>query len=211
MAKKRRAFEHSHTRMLLVIVDETAEVYCALFYAAGRVQHAGGRIQLLYVIEPENQFWEGVRRVQLEEQTNKARALFRLFRRELNNKGFDGVITEEVIRHGKQAEEILKHIDEDEDVSVLVLGASTEATGPGPLVATLTGGAIPIPVSMVRGDSAMLTKRPDPDAVALERSPRLFLVAIRILVYAVGRKNLIEDIKRLADKRDGGPRAQVLR
>ena len=43
MMKKRRAFEHDHTRKLLVIVDETQEVYCALFYAAGWVQHAGGR------------------------------------------------------------------------------------------------------------------------------------------------------------------------
>jgi nucleotide-binding universal stress UspA family protein len=155
MAKTRRAFEHSHTRKLLVIVDETPEVYCALFYAAGRVQHAGGRIQLLYVIEPEKQFWEGVRQAQLEEQTNRARALFRLFRRELNNKGFDGVVTEEVIRHGKKAEEILKQIEEDEDVSVLVLGASTEATGPGPLIAAFTGGAIAIPVTIVPGDSAI--------------------------------------------------------
>jgi len=59
-------------------------------------------------------------------------------RRELNNKGFEGVVTEEVIREGKKAEVILKQIDEDEDVSVLVLGASTEASGPGPLVAAFT-------------------------------------------------------------------------
>jgi nucleotide-binding universal stress UspA family protein len=159
MAKKRRACEQGHTRKLLVIVDETPEVYCALFYAAGRVQHVGGRVQLLYVIEPENQFWEGVRHVQLEEQTNKARALFRLIRRELNNQGFDGVVTEEVIRQGKKAEEILKQIDEDDDVSVLVLGASAEATGPGPLVAAVTGGPMagrfPIPVTIVPGDSAI--------------------------------------------------------
>jgi nucleotide-binding universal stress UspA family protein len=155
MTKKRRAFEHGHTRKLLVIVDETPEVYCALFYAAGRVQHAGGRVQLLYVIEPENQFWEGVRQAQLEEQTNKARAVFRLLRRELNNKGFAGVTTEEVIREGNKAEEILKQIEEDEDVSVLVLGASTEASGPGPLVTAFTGGAIPIPVTVVPGDSAI--------------------------------------------------------
>jgi nucleotide-binding universal stress UspA family protein len=86
---------------------------------ARRVQRAGGRVQLLYVIEPENRFWDGVRQAQLEEQTNKARALFRLFRRELKDQGFDGVIIEEVIREGKKAEEILKQIDEDEDVSVL--------------------------------------------------------------------------------------------
>jgi hypothetical protein len=47
----------------MVIVDETPEVEGALFYAAGRVLHAGGTILLLYVIEPEAQFWEGVRQV----------------------------------------------------------------------------------------------------------------------------------------------------
>ena len=155
MTKKRRAFEHGYTRKLLVIVDETPEVHCALFYAAARAQHAGGRVQLLYVIEPENQFWVGVRQAQLEEQTNKARAVFRLLRRELNNKGYEGVATEEVIREGKKAEVILKQIDEDEDVSVLVLGASTEAAGPGPLVAAFTGGPIPIPVTIVPNDSAI--------------------------------------------------------
>jgi nucleotide-binding universal stress UspA family protein len=155
MTKRRRAFEHDHTRKLLVIVDETPEVYCALYYAAGRVQHAGGRVQLLYVLESDNQFWEGVRQAQLEEQTNKARALFRLLRRELNNKGFEGVVAEEVIREGKKVEEILKQIDEDEDVSVLVLGASSEAGGPGPLIAAFTGGPIPIPVTIVPGDSAI--------------------------------------------------------
>ena len=42
---------------------------------------------LLYVIEPDNQFWDAVRQAQLEEQTNKANALFRLFRRKLSNDG----------------------------------------------------------------------------------------------------------------------------
>jgi nucleotide-binding universal stress UspA family protein len=80
MARKRRVFEEGHGRKLMVIVDESPEVELALFYAAGRVLHAGGSILLLYVIEPENQFWEGVRQVQLEEETNKARAIFRLLR-----------------------------------------------------------------------------------------------------------------------------------
>ena len=75
-----------------------------------------------------------MRQVQLEEQTNKARAMFRLFRRKLNNEGYEAVPTEEVIREGKKVEEILKQIDEDEDIAVLVLGASKEAAGPGPLV-----------------------------------------------------------------------------
>jgi nucleotide-binding universal stress UspA family protein len=155
MAKKRRIFEPGHGRKLMVVVDESPEVEGALLYAAGRVLHAGGNILLLYVIEPENQFWEGVRQAQLEEQTNKARAVFRLFRRKLNNEGYEAVQTEEVIREGKKLEEIVKQIDEDEDVAVLVLGASKEAAGPGPLVSGLASGLagkFPIPITIVPGD-----------------------------------------------------------
>ena len=159
MAKKRRIFEPGHGRKLMVIVDESPEVEGALFYAAVRVMHAGGRILLLYVIEPDNQFWEGVRQVQLEEQTNKARAIFRLFRRKLNNEGYERVPTDEVIREGKMVEEIVKQIDEDEDVAVLVLGASKETAGPGPLVSSLavgaTAGNFPIPITIVPGDLAV--------------------------------------------------------
>lgn len=159
MAKKRRVFEPGHGRKLMVVVDESPEVEGALFYAAGRVLHAGGSILLLYVIEPENQFWEGVRQAQLEEQTNKARAIFRLFRRKLNNEGYEAVRTEEVIREGKKAEEIVKQIDEDEDVAVLVLGASKEASGPGPLVSSMAAGALagkfPIPITIVPGALAI--------------------------------------------------------
>jgi nucleotide-binding universal stress UspA family protein len=159
MSKKRRIFEQGHARKLMVVVDETPEVEGALFYAAGRVLHAGGRVLLLYVIEPDNQFWQGVREVQLEEETNKARAIFRLFRRKLNNEGYESVPTDEVIREGKKVDEIIKHIDEDEDVAVLVLGASNEAQGPGPLVSSLAAGAMagkfPIPITIVPGDLAV--------------------------------------------------------
>src|SRR5215475_11386724 len=100
MARKRRVFEAGHGRKLMVVVDESPEVEGALFYAAGRAQHTGAQILLLYIIEPDNQFWDAVRQVQLEEQTNKAKALFRLFRRKLANDGFDAVPVEEVIREG---------------------------------------------------------------------------------------------------------------
>jgi nucleotide-binding universal stress UspA family protein len=159
MAKKRRIFEPGHGRKLMVIVDESPEVEGALFYAAGRVLHAGGCILLLYVIEPANQFWEGVRQAQLEEETNKAKAIFRLFRRKLNNDGYESVPTEEVIREGKMVEEILKQIDDDEDIAVLVLGASKEAVGPGPLVSSLAvgpnAGKFPIPITIVPGELAV--------------------------------------------------------
>jgi nucleotide-binding universal stress UspA family protein len=156
MTKKRRVFEQGHARKLLVIVDESPEVEGALFYAAGRALHTGGQIVLLYVIEPENQFWDAVRQAQLDEQTNKARALFRLFRRKLANAGCEKVALEEVIREGKLVDAILQQIEDDEDVAVLVLGASKESAGPGPLVSSLAmgnnAGKFPIPITIVPGD-----------------------------------------------------------
>ncbi|MGE3064837.1 MAG: universal stress protein [Hyphomicrobiaceae bacterium] len=156
MAKKRRVFEQGHGRKFMVIVDETPEVESALFYAAARMTHTSGKICLLYVIEPDNQLWGGVRQVQLEEATNKAKALFRLFRRKLNSAGFEAVVTEDVIREGSHVEQIIAQINEDEDIAVLALGAAVDAKGPGPLVSALLAGSsagnFPIPITIVPGD-----------------------------------------------------------
>lgn len=153
--KDRRSFEAGHHRKFLVIVDESKEVESALYFAASRCQRSGGQILLLYVIEPDNQFWGGVRAVQIEEETNKAKALFRMLRRKLTLEGFDGVVVEEVIREGKRVEGIRAQIDEDEDVAVLALGASTDAKGPGPLITALVAGSMagkfPIPITIVPG------------------------------------------------------------
>ena len=87
---KRRSFEAGHVRKFLLIVDDSQEVESALYYAASRIQHSSGTIVMLYVIEPqEYQHWMGVRQKQLEEETNTAKALFRLFRRKLSLAGFD--------------------------------------------------------------------------------------------------------------------------
>ena len=157
---KRRSFEAGHVRKFLLIVDDSQEVESALYYAASRIQHSSGTIVMLYVIEPqEYQHWMGVRQKQLEEETNTAKALFRLFRRKLSLAGFDPVVSEEVIREGNKAEEILRLIEEDEDVAILVLGAATDAKGPGPLVSSFAAGRaagnFPIPITIVPGHLAL--------------------------------------------------------
>ena len=43
-----------------------------------------------------------------------------------------GVMPERVIREGDKAEEMLKLIDEDEDIAALILAAGTGKEGPGP-------------------------------------------------------------------------------
>jgi len=158
--KQRRSFEEGHRRKFLIVVDESQEVECALYYAASRVQRSSGSIIMLYVIEPgELQHWAGVRQVQLEEETTKAKALFRLFRRKLTQGGFETIETEDVIREGRLAEEVVKLIAEDEDIAILVLGSSNDAQGPGPLVASLAAGraagGFAVPVTVVPGQLSL--------------------------------------------------------
>jgi nucleotide-binding universal stress UspA family protein len=158
--KPRRSFEEGHRRKFLIVVDESQEVESALYYAASRMQRSLGSIVMLYVIESgELQYWSGVRQVQLEEETTKAKALFRLFRRKLSLAGFETVETEDVIREGRLAEEVVNAIAEDEDIAVLVLAASVDAKGPGPLVASLAAGraagGFPVPVTVVPGQLSL--------------------------------------------------------
>lgn len=157
MTKLRRSFESGHRRKFLLVVDESAEVESALYFAASRIAHTDGVIVMLYVIEPQDfQHWMGVRQVQVDEETNKARALFRLFKRKLGLAGFDKVVTEEVIREGNKAEKILELIEDDEDIALLVLGAATDVKGPGPLVSSLASGShagkFAVPITIVPGN-----------------------------------------------------------
>lgn len=154
--KMRRSFEAGHRRKFLIVADNSPEVESALYYAASRVQRSSGTVVLLYVIEPERQtHWLGIREKQIEEETAKATALFRLFRRKLTNTGFTDIEVEEQIREGAKAEQIVQAIAEDEDIAILVLGASVDAKGPGPLVTTLAAGkgagSFPIPITIVPG------------------------------------------------------------
>jgi nucleotide-binding universal stress UspA family protein len=155
-SSRRSVHEAGHRRKFLVVVDETPEVESALYYAASRVSRAvdKGGLVLLYCIEPEVQLWGGVRQVQIEEQTKKAQALFRLFKRKLAAEGFDAVEAEEVIEEGPKVDVIRRVIERDTDIAVLALGASIELRGPGPLVSSLAGsqaGTFPVPITVIPG------------------------------------------------------------
>jgi nucleotide-binding universal stress UspA family protein len=155
--QRRSVFADGHHRKFLVVVDETPEVESALAFAANRIRRSGGSVTLLYVIEPpEFQDWLGVKDVYLEEQYATAKAVFRLFRRKLKAYGCEDAQAEDVIREGKKPEQILKHIQEDQDIAVLVLGASTDPKGPGPLVSSLAvgklAGSFPVPITIVPGN-----------------------------------------------------------
>ncbi len=149
-------FTDGHNRKFLVIVDESPEGEAALYYAARRAGRTGGRLALLFMIPPPSMsHWLGVEQAFREEQQNKASAVFRLRGRKLKSWGFD-IVPEEIVREGQLAGEIVKLIEEDREIGILVLGASTDPSGPGPLVSSLAAGAeagsFPIPITIVPGN-----------------------------------------------------------
>jgi nucleotide-binding universal stress UspA family protein len=108
---------------------------------------------MLRVIEPgdRNQQWLGVADIMMAEQQEAANAALDKFA--ARAKKIARITPDRVIREGDPAEEIVKLIDEDADIGILVLAAGTGNEGPGPLVTNLakTAGAFPIPVAIVPG------------------------------------------------------------
>jgi nucleotide-binding universal stress UspA family protein len=152
--KKRKSQEEGHSRKFLVVVDGTPECGRALHFAARRAEHSGGRVTLLTVISPADfQHWLGVENIMREEAREEAEEMQVRMIKEV--KTYCDLTPDSLVREGDKAEEIVGLIEEDEDMAILVLGASTDSAGPGPLVAMLANAAstsFPIPVTIVPGD-----------------------------------------------------------
>jgi len=156
MSRKRRSYETGHKPKFMVVVDETEECDRAIYFASRRAARIGGAVVLLQVIETEgrNQQWLGVADIMKAEALEAANAA--LDRAAARANGAAGITAERVIREGDRSEEILKLIDEDEDIAYLVLAAGTGKEGPGPLVSSLgkIAGTFPIPIAVVPGHLA---------------------------------------------------------
>jgi nucleotide-binding universal stress UspA family protein len=153
MSLRRRSYEPGHSPKFMVVIDDTPECDRALYFASRRSLRIGASVLMLRVIEmhDRNQQWLGVADIMRAEAHEEANAA--LDRSAARASSISGRMPERVIREGDEAEEILKLIEEDEDVAVLILAASSNTEGPGPLVSSLakTAGSFPIPVAIVPG------------------------------------------------------------
>ncbi len=153
MSAKRRSYEAGHKPKYLVIIDDSPECDRAVYYASRRAARNDAGLIMLRVIEPHdrNQQWLGVAEVMRAEAHEEANTALSRFAGRVN--GIAGITPERAIREGEKVEEILKLIEEDEDIAVLVLAAGTGKEGPGPLVSSLgkTIAGFPIPVAIVPG------------------------------------------------------------
>jgi nucleotide-binding universal stress UspA family protein len=153
MSKKRRSYESGHSPKFLVVIDDTPECDRALYFASRRSLRIGATVVMLRVIETHdrNQQWLGVADIMRAEAHEEAGTV--LDRHAARSSSITGAQPERVVREGEKADEVLKLIDEDEDIAALILAAGTGKEGPGPLVSSLikTAGTFPVPVAIVPG------------------------------------------------------------
>ncbi len=154
MPRRRQSHEPGHRRKFLVVADDTPECDRALYYAARRAARTGGGVVMLSVLELADvqSQWLGVAELMRAEATDKAEARQDLLASRA--KGIAGIEPERLIREGAIADEILKLIEADEDIAILVLAAGTGNEGPGPLISSLVRGmwaGLSVPVTIVPG------------------------------------------------------------
>lgn len=140
-------------RKFLVLLDDTPEMLNAIRYAALRAARTGGGVEMLAVIDSEGfQHFLGVAEVMRAEAREKIEAHFQIFKDRMEK--HEGVTPTLAVREGDKVEAIIQHVRSDPEIGVLVLGGGVDKSGPGPVVATLTGRRMDdlgVPVTIVPG------------------------------------------------------------
>ena len=140
-------------RVFLVVIDDTPEMRVALRYAANRARHVSGRVVLLHVYEPpDRQHWMALESLMREERLAEAEQLTQRLAAE--TAALTGTLPVVHLREGVTRDELLKLIDEDPSISILILAAASGEGGPGPLVSAMSSkyvGRLRIPVTLVPG------------------------------------------------------------
>ncbi|MGF1640762.1 MAG: universal stress protein [Rhodospirillales bacterium] len=141
-------------RTFLCVVDETKELRQALRFACWRAKRTGGRVALLYVIEPaEFQHWMAIGNLMAEERREEAEEMIQVVSSVVQK--LSGSIPVIYIREGKLTDQLMELIENEKGISVLVLGAATGSgsEGPGRLLSDVMKriGKLPIPVTIVPG------------------------------------------------------------
>ena len=140
-------------RKFLVVLDDSKECLNAMRFAAMRAAKTGGGVEVLSIIAPEEfNHWIGVGDLMRAEAKERIEVHFEVFAKWMRDR--QGVNPSLVIREGEVVPEILAQISEDPEIGILVLGASTDKKGPGPIVTQLSknAGSLPIPITVVPGD-----------------------------------------------------------
>lgn len=150
-AKARR--HKQEERIFLVVIDKSEEMRVALRFAGLRAKATGGRVALFTSIEPaESHTWQAVGELMEAEQRAEAEAMMQRYAEEVVK--LSGKTPVIFIRQGMVRDSLLALIDEEPTISILILAAGAGRSGPGPLIAALTGKfyqRLAIPLTIVPG------------------------------------------------------------
>jgi nucleotide-binding universal stress UspA family protein len=134
-----------HRRKFMAVIDNTPESARAVHYAGMRAKNSGGGLVLLYVVsDADFNQWIGVGEIMRAEAREEAETIMAKIAQDVRET--IGAEPELVIREGKATDQILQLIEEDKDIAILVLAASSAKEGPGPLVSAIATRGIPFPI-----------------------------------------------------------------
>ncbi|WP_336294853.1 universal stress protein [Bartonella sp. CB169] len=150
MHSKQQNLKRDHKKKILVIIDETPECRRAVAFAAQHAKNTNGTLLLLCVVDSgEFQHFLGVGNVMRMESTQSAHKVLGEIADDVRTT--HALETEIIVREGKKIDEISKLINEDKKIGLIVLAASGQAEGPGPLIQLIgnRGTAFSIPVTVI--------------------------------------------------------------
>ena len=126
--------DHEAERVFLAVVDDSDEMPIALHFACRRAEHTDGRVALFYVpAKADFQHWMAVGDLMREEAREAGEELLQRQSAEVQRK--TGKVPILFIREGDRSEELIKLMDEESNISILVLAAGTEDSGQDRLLA----------------------------------------------------------------------------
>ena len=151
---RQKASKQEPDRVFLVVIDDSRELHQALYYAGRRAARLDGKIALMYCIPPaEFQHWAGVGELMREEAREEAENLLRVNSEYIFE--LTGSTPSVYLREGDPKVELINLINEETDISMLILGGNTDGESSGPLINYLTtkGAAVcRIPITIVPGN-----------------------------------------------------------
>lgn len=140
-------------KKFLVIIDESKELGNAIYFAANRALHTDGKLSLLYVVDPAiNAQWAKIENLIEQEATSEAKKICRNWSQKIKERF--KIDSEIIIKIGNRPEEVVKLLNQDQDIRFLVLASAPNSDDPGPIIKALTGKKIKelsIPIVIVPG------------------------------------------------------------
>ena len=141
-------------RYILVIADGSKEMEVALQYACARSKKTNRKIIIATFIEPLDVLTtQGVTEIMQNEAREDAES--KLEQASTIVKESTGIMPVLHIREGEIIAELIKLIEEEKNINVLVLAANVDEKGPGPIISSLVSkeySRLRIPVMIVPGN-----------------------------------------------------------